>query len=97
MTDNHPVWVGEKHTNNEYMTTKEVAKMTRTSKSLWDKMRWRGDGPPYVYLGSCVRYLRSDVDQFIRSTRTTSTTKNTAKTPSVRDTLKGTDDEGECS
>jgi len=97
MTDNRPVRVGRERTDEEYLTTQEVAKMTRTSKSLWDKMRWRGGGPPFCHIGSSVRYLRSDVDHFIRATRTQSTSTDTTEKSLVRDTVKGTDDMGECS
>ena len=75
MSDDHQVRGEGGRTNDEYLTTKQVAKLTKTSDSLWSKIRWRGEGPPYSYIGSSVRYLRTDVDKCILATRTTSISK----------------------
>lgn len=85
MNGNHQVRVEGGRTSDEYLTTKQVAKMTKTSDSLWNKMRWKGGGPPYSYIGSSVRYLRSDIDEYVRANRTTSTSKKPKKPPEGTD------------
>lgn len=57
----------------EWLTTLELAALTKTSRSFWDKKRWRGDGPPYTDFGR-PRYRRADVEAWLisRSIRSTS-------------------------
>ncbi len=94
MSEDHQVWVEGGRTDEEYLTTKQLAKLTKTSDSLWSKMRWRGEGPPYSYIGSAVRYLRSDIEEYVRANRTTSTSKKPKKPPEAEDSDEGmpTDD-----
>jgi predicted DNA-binding transcriptional regulator AlpA len=47
--------------DDELMTTEELAAMTKTPPSRWNKARLTGDSPPFVKLGHLVRYRRSDV------------------------------------
>lgn len=38
----------------EWLCTKEVARRTKTSVSLWEKMRCEGRSPPYARIGRKV-------------------------------------------
>jgi excisionase family DNA binding protein len=50
------------------MTTDEVARYLGINKKSLDRMRGRGDGPPYVRLtGKLIRYRKADIDDFIES------------------------------
>ncbi len=44
-----------------YLTTRSVAAHTNTSPSFWNQRRVRGDGPPYIKLGSRVLYQLTEV------------------------------------
>lgn len=47
--------------NDELLTTEDLAAMTKTPLSRWNKARLTGDGPPFIKLGHLVRYRKSDV------------------------------------
>ncbi len=49
------------------MTEQEVARRLRLSMATLRSWRHRRRGPRYVRLGRAVRYLVSDVEQFVRS------------------------------
>jgi predicted DNA-binding transcriptional regulator AlpA len=52
---------------------REAAARTGLSASTMAKMRARGDGPPFVRLGSrCVGYLEADLEDWLRAGRTLS-------------------------
>jgi len=40
----------------KFLTDKDVAALTGTARSTLAKMRLRGDGPPFVHVGTSVRY-----------------------------------------
>lgn len=46
------------------LTPKEAANFLRVSVSWLAKARMRGDGPPYILLGRCVRYRDCDLKQY---------------------------------
>jgi excisionase family DNA binding protein len=56
------------------MNTKEAAAYVRLGKPTLERFRITGDGPAYVKLGSAVRYRKSDLDAWLvsRVTRSTS-------------------------
>lgn len=60
----------------EWLTTADLARITNTSVSFWEKLRVRGgkDSLPYSYIGRRVRYRRADVDAWLsaRSKKSTS-------------------------
>jgi hypothetical protein len=51
----------------EWMTEKEVAKMTRMSCVWFQRAREEGIGPHYDKIASCVRYPRAVVERWIES------------------------------
>jgi predicted DNA-binding transcriptional regulator AlpA len=52
------------------LTVRETAEILRCSVHSLNKWRLTGAGPRFVYVGSRVRYRRSDIEAFIdRSTR----------------------------
>lgn len=58
----------------EWMTTAQIATVTKTSRSFWDKARVRGDGPPYTLIGNRPRYNRGATEAWLiaRTIRSTS-------------------------
>lgn len=48
-----------------YLTTKDLADLTRTQPQTWRKKRWRGDGPKFIRLGNRCLYRRSDVEAYL--------------------------------
>lgn len=58
----------------EWLTTVQLAALTKTRRSFWDKARVRGDGPPWSLCGNRPRYRRIDVEAWLisRSIRSTS-------------------------
>lgn len=46
----------------EYLDTKQVAKLLGLSVGGLENMRRAGKGPKFVYVGRAVRYRRSDLD-----------------------------------
>ena len=59
----------------ELLTTEEVAAILRCSESSLNKWRVAGNGPRFVYVGSRVRYTRSDLAEFIASSTRASTSQ----------------------
>jgi excisionase family DNA binding protein len=55
------------------LTTSEAAELLRVSTSFLMKARLRGDGPRYRKVGRAVRYLESDVMDWLRARARTST------------------------
>jgi predicted DNA-binding transcriptional regulator AlpA len=51
----------------EWLTAKQVAARLGVSQSFLAKARMRGDGPKYYRIGRAVRYLWSDVLQWLKS------------------------------
>ena len=49
------------------LTPKEAAEFLRCSTSWMAKARMRGDGPPFVKLGGCVRYLESTLVRWMKA------------------------------
>jgi hypothetical protein len=65
----------------ELFTTEEVAAILRCSESSLNKWRVAGSGPRFVYVGSRVRYTRSDLAEFIASSTRSSTSQQVAMPP----------------
>ena len=61
MDIDHKQWA----TADEWLTTEQLAAVTKTSRSFWDKGRVRGDGPPWTLFGNRPRYRRTDVEAWI--------------------------------
>jgi predicted DNA-binding transcriptional regulator AlpA len=51
----------------EYLTPHQVAQMTGFSSRALEAMRSRREGPPYLKVGSSVRYRAADVRQWIEN------------------------------
>ncbi|WP_353962555.1 helix-turn-helix domain-containing protein [Streptomyces sp. NBC_00006] len=49
------------------MTPAETAEYLRVSSFTLRNWRYQGEGPPFVKLGKCVRYLASDVRDWVES------------------------------
>lgn len=47
------------------LNTTQLAWITDTSKSTWEKMRMRGQGPQYIKVRNLVWYRRADVDAWL--------------------------------
>ena len=58
----------------EWLTTGQLATLTKTSRSFWDKLRVSGEGPPWTLFGNRPRYRHADVEAWIiaRTIRSTS-------------------------
>lgn len=50
---------------NQYMNTQEAAAYLGTSTSLLERYRQLREGPTFVRIGRCVRYRRSDLDDYM--------------------------------
>ena len=48
-----------------YLDTRSVAAHTNTSVSFWNQRRVRGDGPPFIKLGSRVLYDLDAVEAWL--------------------------------
>jgi predicted DNA-binding transcriptional regulator AlpA len=58
----------------EILLTAEAAEHVKLSASSLEKARVRGDGPPFIRIGSRkVGYLAADLDKWLESRRRTST------------------------
>jgi hypothetical protein len=57
------------------LNTEEAAAYLGLSMSLLEKLRVRGDGPPYAKVGARVIYLPEDLDAFVRGRRVRSTSE----------------------
>ncbi len=60
------------------MNTTEAAEYVRLGKPTLERFRISGDGPAYVKLGGAVRYRRSDLDDWLESCVTRSTSERGA-------------------
>ncbi|CAN5135892.1 hypothetical protein BH11PSE5_BH11PSE5_32640 [soil metagenome] len=49
---------------NEWLTTVQLAALTKTSRSFWDKKRCHGGGPAWSDCGR-PRYRRADVEAWL--------------------------------
>lgn len=61
--------------SDEYLTTAEVARKTRTSQSYWEKLRVVGGGPRFSKPARFVRYRWQDVAEFMDSKTCNSTSE----------------------
>lgn len=43
------------------LTSREAADYTRLSETQIERLRQRGDGPPYIKIGRAVRYRDGDI------------------------------------
>ena len=59
---------------NEILTTREAATYCRLGKPTLERFRITGEGAPYLKIGGAVRYRRCDLDAWLatRLTRSTS-------------------------
>jgi excisionase family DNA binding protein len=55
------------------LTTKEAATWLRLGKATLDRFRLTGEGPRYCKLGGAVRYRRADLEEWLESRLTRST------------------------
>lgn len=55
----------------EYLTTKEVAKLLQVSVDKLVADRKYDRGIPYVRIGSCVRYYKGYVEQYLKDNTVT--------------------------
>ena len=59
----------------DILDTPETASYLRLSKPTLERLRLTGDGPPYCKLGKAVRYRKSDLDAWLASRLTRSTSE----------------------
>jgi excisionase family DNA binding protein len=59
--------------DNDVLNTLEAARYVRLSKPTLERARVAGDGPLYCKLGGSVRYRRADLDAWLESRLTAST------------------------
>ena len=60
----------------QFIKTKGVSRITKLSESALEKMRLRGDGPPFCRAGArCIVYRVSDVVAWLESRKAKSTSK----------------------
>ena len=59
----------------EILTTKEAANYVRLGKPTLERFRISGAGPPYCKLGGAVRYRKADLNQWLESRLTRSTSE----------------------
>jgi predicted DNA-binding transcriptional regulator AlpA len=57
------------------LTPKEVAHRLKLSASWLAKARMRGDGPPYMKVGRCIRYAEVALFQWMKSRHRLSTSE----------------------
>ena len=62
----------------DVMNTKEAAGYVRLGKPTLERFRISGDGLVYVKLGSAVRYRKADLDAWLASRVTRSTSGGSA-------------------
>lgn len=62
----------------EILNTIEAAAYVRLSKPTLDRLRISGEGPVYVQLGRAVRYRKADLDDWLASRLTRSTSERSA-------------------
>lgn len=59
----------------EYLRPAEAATYLRTSTSTLAKLRCAGGGPFYVRIGRAIRYMKSDLDEFMNASKVSSTSE----------------------
>lgn len=47
------------------LTTKELSAWLSTSEQALAQLRFRREGPPFIRMGRSIRYLRSDVEEYV--------------------------------
>lgn len=57
----------------DIMTTAEAAEYVRLGKPTLERFRVTGEGPQYCKLGGAIRYRKSDLDAWLESRLTRST------------------------
>jgi excisionase family DNA binding protein len=60
----------------DYLTPHEAARYLHCSASTLAKRRVYGGGPTFCRFGRAVRYLRSDLDEFMARSRVRSTSES---------------------
>lgn len=60
------------------LNTKEAAAYVRLGKPTLEKFRLTGEGPQYAKLGGSVRYRQADLDSWLESRMTRSTSEAVA-------------------
>ncbi|GMM62379.1 helix-turn-helix transcriptional regulator [Novosphingobium pituita] len=60
------------------LTTEEAAKLLKLSQPTMNRFRVKGDGPVYVKLGGAVRYRQCDLETWLESRTTRSTSEERA-------------------
>ena len=64
------------YADSELLTAQEAAGFLRLSVSFLAKARMRGDGPRYRKLSRAVRYLKSDLSDWLKACAKTSTSES---------------------
>ena len=59
----------------QFIDTKTLAQLTQTSVVTWARRRCNGDGPPYHQLGRAIRYMLSDVEDWLKRQERQSTSE----------------------
>lgn len=59
----------------DILNTPEAARYVRLSKPTLERFRISGGGPSYVKLGGAVRYRKADLDAWLESRLTRSTSE----------------------
>lgn len=57
---------------------KELARITGTSVSMWQKRRVTGNTPPFIKIGKVCRYRLSDVEDWLRTRERKNTSQEAA-------------------
>ena len=55
------------NTENTLIDTRAIARLTKTSKSYWEKLRCRGEGPRHFKRGRIVLYRLSDIEAWLEA------------------------------
>ena len=63
----------------EMLNTREAADYVRLGKPTMERFRISGEGPVFVKLGGAVRYRKADLEDWLASRRTRSTSEGGAK------------------
>lgn len=50
-----------------FLTPKETAELLKVSVSWLAKARMRGDGPPFIKIGRCIRYGEAALQEWAKS------------------------------
>lgn len=65
----------EPDNSGEYLDVNDLERLTKISKSTWDKKRLTGDGPRFIKIGRAVRYRLSDVEAWLAAHAVSSTSE----------------------